>query len=306
MAEILYADDDELFRELVRSVLEASGHSVRVVTNGDQALRELQDTIPDLVLLDYRMGEPDGFAVCRQIKRDPKYGHTPVLILTAEGEIDQRLEGFEAGADDYLAKPFDPRELRARVRALLELSRRGLERNPSSGLPGGEAINNEFERRRDTGEGFAICYLDLDNFKPFGERFGFPVSDAVIGEMGDLLVQIAQGSDAFAGHVGGDDFILFCDTASARSHVERLQALFLDKVTEHVPTEIAEAGIYTGKDRNGLTREFPLTAVSAAILYLPASYAGTIESLGQVVSDVKDRAKREGSGQIAEVDIPAG
>jgi PleD family two-component response regulator len=303
MAEILYADDDELFLEMVDSVLGAAGHTVRLVKDGARAMAEIRRAAPDLILLDYRMGEPDGFTVCREIKRDPKYGHIPVLILTAEGLVDQRLEGFDAGADDYLSKPFDPRELRARVRALLELSRRGLDRNPSSGLPGGEAIGREFSRRRELGRAFAICYLDLDNFKPFGERFGFAVSDAVIGEVGDLLRQIVQGSDAFAGHVGGDDFILFCDSSQATTLVGSLQEMLGERVDVYLPADVAAAGRYLGKDRSGVVREFPVTAISAAILHLPATFSGSLETLGETVSEVKDRAKREGPGSVAVIHL---
>jgi PleD family two-component response regulator len=303
MAEILYADDDELLREVVSSELTARGNTVRLVSNGTQAMEELRRSRPDLILLDYRMGEPDGFAVTREIKSDPRFGHIPVLILTAEGAIDDRLAGFDAGADDYLAKPFDARELSARVRALLELSRRGLDRNPSSGLPGGDAIRREFGHRCRAGKPFAICYLDLDNFKPFGDRFGFPVSDAVIRDVGDVLQRIAQESNAFVGHVGGDDFVLLCESADARHHVERVQRLLVERLPNHLPSEIVHAGKYVGKDRAGVTKEFPLTAISVAILHLPANYPASLQELGETVAQYKERAKREGSGGIVEVDL---
>jgi PleD family two-component response regulator len=304
MADLLYADDDELFREMVRSVL-GRAHTVRVVPDGTRALEEVRRSPPDLILLDYRMGEPDGLAVCRELKRDPRYGHIPILILTGEGEMDQRLEGFDAGADDYVAKPVDPRELSARVRALLELSRRGMDRNPSSGLPGGRAIGREFDRRRSEGRPFAVSYLDLDAFKPFGERFGFAVSDAVIASLGDLLRRVTDGSDAFAAHVGGDDFILFCDSGEARVQVARIQEIFRERVTALVPAEVAQAGTYVGKDRSGLLRDFPLTAISAAILYVSPGYSGTLQELGETVSEVKEQAKREGPGGVVEFRVAA-
>lgn len=304
MADVLYADDDDMAREMVASVLAARGHSVRVVKNGGEALAEVRRSPPDLVLLDYRMGEPDGFAVCRELKESGRHGHIPVLILTGEGEMDARLEGFGAGADDYLAKPVDSRELVARVGALLELSRRALHRNPSSGLPGGEAIGREFDLRRARGEPFAVCYLDFDNFKPFGERFGFAVSDAVIRDLGDLLRRLTEEPDAFAGHVGGDDFIVFCRPAEARPLVEEVQRRLGERLGAHLPAEVVRAGRYLGRDRSGQEREFPLTRISAAIVKLAPGAPLSLHDLGVAVSGLKDQAKRSGSGGIVEVEHP--
>jgi PleD family two-component response regulator len=302
MAEILYADDDEAFRELVRDFLESIGHRVRVVTGGAEALAEVRAAAPDVVLLDYRMGEPDGMAVCRTIKSDPRFGHIPVLILTGEGSIDHRLEGFDAGADDYLAKPVDGRELAARIRALLELSRRGLDRNPSSRLPGGEAIRRDFERRRDRGHALAVCHLDLDNFKPFGDRFGFPVSDAVIGEVGGLLQELAERSDVFAGHIGGDDFIVLCPPEDARAYVTQVREDLRQRLVRILPPEVVATGSYVGLDRSGETREFPLTSLSAAILRLPPGFRRSLQDLGEIIADVKGRAKRSPDG-VEEVEV---
>src|SRR5690554_924078 len=100
MAKILFADDDGAMREMVAEMLTAAGHTATTVDNGTAALAEVRANPPDLVLLDYRMGRVDGFEVCRQIKEDPRFEHLPVLILTAEGNVEDRIEGFAAGADD--------------------------------------------------------------------------------------------------------------------------------------------------------------------------------------------------------------
>ena len=218
MSEILFADDDPAMREMVSQVFGSAGYRVRVAENGDEALAELRRSEPDIAVLDYRMGVPDGLQVCRSIKSDPRLEHVPVLILTGESEIESRLAGFDAGADDYLAKPFDPRELLARVRAMLLLAQRGLDRNPTSGLPGGEAMYREFERHRREGKTFCICYLDLDFFKPFSDRFGFAAADKVIRTVGSILIGVT-GTGTFVGHVGGDDFVVFVACRDAREQI---------------------------------------------------------------------------------------
>jgi len=184
MPTILFADDEPAIRDIVARYLELGGHQVRLASNGSEALEQVRLAAPDLVVLDYQMGNPDGFEVCRDLKSSARFGHLPVLILTGRNNLETRLAGFDAGADDYLAKPFDPRELLARISALLRLASRGLQRNPTSGLPGGEAIQQEMEAWQARGETFAICYLDLDDFKPFGDRFGFRVADDVIRDRG--------------------------------------------------------------------------------------------------------------------------
>jgi DNA-binding response OmpR family regulator len=163
-ADILFADDEPAMREMVADMLEAAGFRVRLAPDGASALLAVHQRRPDLVILDNRMGRPTGFEVCEELKSDPALEFIPVLLLTAQGDPENRVLGFHHGADDFLAKPFEPRELVARCRALLRQARRGLDRNPTSGLPGGEALRREFERRSERGEPFCLCYLDLDYF----------------------------------------------------------------------------------------------------------------------------------------------
>lgn len=306
MSEILFADDDEITRETVAAALTAAGHRVRLAGDGAAALREVERAPPDLVLLDWRMGEPDGLEVCRRLKRDPRYAHLPVIIFTGEGgELDHRLAGFDAGADEYLSKPIDARELLARVGALLQLARRGMERNPTTGLPGGEAIRAEFARRRALGEPFAVCYLDLDHFKPFAERFGFSVADAVIREVGDALAAVTATADAFAGHVGGDDFLVLCPPARARALVEQAQARLRERLKAYLPADAASAGRYRGVDREGVEREFPLTRLSAAIVRVDPARWASVDELGEAVAVLKRQAKHVTDTGIVEADLPA-
>ncbi|MFL5539692.1 MAG: response regulator [Longimicrobiaceae bacterium] len=307
MSRILLAEDDEPLRRMTSMVLSSAGHQVRETPDGASALEELRRETPDLVVLDYRMGDPDGFEVCRRIKRDPATAHLPVLILTAQGRIEDRLGGFDAGADDYLAKPFDTRELLARVAALLRLARRGLDRNPTSGLPGGDAIYQELERRRGAGEPFAVAYFDLDHFKPFSDRFGFTVADAAIREAAEALTAAARRAPgAFVGHVGGDDFVLCAPAGRARALAEDAQRRFAAGLLAHLPAEAAAQGSYRARDRSGEEREFPLTRLSAAVLRIDPARWPDFAALGERVAALKLEAKSQAQGGIAEADAVEG
>ncbi|HSU16214.1 GGDEF domain-containing response regulator [Longimicrobium sp.] len=302
MSRILFAEDDDALRRMTTQVLTSAGHEVKDVPGGTAALDELRQRLPDLVVLDYRMGDPDGFEVCRRIKHDPATAHVPVLILTAQRGIEDRLGGFDAGADDYLAKPFDPRELLARVSALLRLAQRGRDRNPTTGLPGGDAIYQELERRRQIGAVFTVAYFDLDFFKPFADRFGFAVADAAIREAASAMTTVARGRpDVFVGHVGGDDFVLCCPPEDALHLAEEARRRFDVGVRRHIPAGPGKGDTYRGLDREGNEREFPLTRLSAALVRIDPERWPSVERLGEIVAEAKRHAKGDGGG-IAEVD----
>ncbi len=302
MIEILFADDDAAMREMVGEVLTSSGYVVRLASNGDDALREIRSAPPGLIVLDYRMGTPDGLAVCRTVKADPRLEHLPVLILTAENAVENRIDGFDAGADDYLAKPFDSRELLGRVRALLRLSEQSLHRNPTTGLPGGDAIRREFDRRRRSGRAFSVCYFDLDYFKPFSDTFGFALADSTILLTAECLSENTR-SDEFVGHIGGDDFVLFCDAGAAAERCRRVQTQFSERLRLLIPTDTLANGHYAGVDREGRSRTFPVTRLSAAVLTLPANTPAELQELGETLARAKREAKS--AGGIVEVVIPA-
>ncbi|MFE1518989.1 response regulator transcription factor [[Kitasatospora] papulosa] len=123
-AEVVVAEDDPDQAELVRRYLEHEGHAVTVVHDGRSALDLLRGRCPDLLVLDVMMPRVDGLDVCRIVRADPRLADLAVIMLTARSAEDDLLLGLDLGADDYLAKPFSPRELMARIRSLLRRSER--------------------------------------------------------------------------------------------------------------------------------------------------------------------------------------
>ncbi|MEP9364893.1 response regulator transcription factor [Nocardioides sp. CN2-186] len=123
MARILVAEDDPKQAELVRRYAVAAGHEVTVVTDGRAALDEVARRLPDLLVLDVMMPRLDGHDVCRALRAAPETEALPILMLTARASEDDLLDGLDLGADDYLTKPYSPRELMARTRALLRRHR---------------------------------------------------------------------------------------------------------------------------------------------------------------------------------------
>jgi two-component system, OmpR family, alkaline phosphatase synthesis response regulator PhoP len=124
VARVLIVEDSPDIAELVRHYLERAGHDASVVTSGRDALTRVRQAAPDLVILDVMLPGMDGLQVCQALRAEPSTARVPVLMLTARGEEADRVRGLELGADDYVTKPFSPKELVARVAALLRRSDR--------------------------------------------------------------------------------------------------------------------------------------------------------------------------------------
>jgi len=298
---LLFADDNEDMRHMVRDLLESSGHEIDLAADGPSALAAVNAREPDLLILDLNMPGLSGYDVCRELKRNPGTSRVPILMLTAQSSVEHKLEGFEAGADDYLPKPFDARELRARVSSLLRLVRREGDRNPTSGLPGGHAIDDELNSRVARKSAFGVCYIDLDNFKPFADHFGFTVADSVIRQTGDAIRMAisAVGSPTdFVGHIGGDDFIVITEDHRADDIARECAMRFREVVGQAVGEEAMEIGTFTAIDRSGILRTMPLACMSVAILtILPDEWISS-KHLGARAAEVKRRAKHRGPGTI--------
>lgn len=119
MARILIAEDEPDIRELVAFTLRFAGHEVTTTSNGEEALNQASQIIPDLILMDVRMPRMTGYDACRAMKATPSLRHIPVVFLSAKGQDSEIQNGLDAGAEEYLLKPFAPDQLTQRVRAIL-------------------------------------------------------------------------------------------------------------------------------------------------------------------------------------------
>jgi len=124
MTRILVVEDDRDIAELVDRYLQKAGFSIELLSSGRDALKAIADRTPDLLILDLMLPHVDGLEICRSVRSDPRTAAIPIIMLTARAEESERIVGLEIGADDYVAKPFSPNELVARVRALLRRTQR--------------------------------------------------------------------------------------------------------------------------------------------------------------------------------------
>ncbi|HTX73056.1 MAG TPA: diguanylate cyclase [Rectinemataceae bacterium] len=235
---ILVVDDNSSNLQVIGAVLEQAGYAVAFAFDGPEAIDYARTSAPDLILLDVMMPGMDGYEVMALLKQEPGTRNIPVIFLTALVGSEETVRGFEAGAADYVAKPFDYRELLARVSAQVELglSRRRVEEyarqvaamndklveamgkleelattDPLTKLPNRrytlDRIGYEADRAKRSGKPFCLGILDIDFFKKVNDRFGHAAGDLVLSSFG-LLVRASLRAQDLAGRWGGEEFAI--------------------------------------------------------------------------------------------------
>ncbi|MFW5920982.1 MAG: diguanylate cyclase [Polyangiales bacterium] len=249
---VLVADDDRVTREHVAGLLSGHGMQVVAVENGQAALDRVGQGGIDLVLLDILMPGLDGIHCCRLIKSMSQHGgFIPVVLLTAKTDTDSRVEGLRIGADDYVCKPFDERELIARVDAMLRIKRghddvaKAKERlarlaieDELTGLYNYRylqtRLHEEFKRAERYRDPLACAMLDIDRFKSINDSFGHDVGDAVLAEVARRLKDGVREIDVVARY-GGEEFLLVLPSthfAGALTVAERVWKAVSDQPIE--------------------------------------------------------------------------
>ncbi|MCM8813101.1 MAG: response regulator [Candidatus Omnitrophica bacterium] len=292
--KILLIDDEPDIRDVLKITLESEGFDVFEAVDGIDGLEKVHKVVPDLVILDYAMPRMDGHQVCATLKKDILLRHLPVIMLTGKGEIHDKVKGINAGADDYLVKPFEPEELLARIKMILRRSMRDLDANPLSRLPGNISIMNELDAVIRSGKQFAVLYLDLDKFKAFNDTYGFEHGDDVIRETARVILNaVAQtgAGDVFVGHIGGDDFVAVTTPDQAEPLAERIISDFDAIAPSFYKPEDAQRGYITAKDRQNQEIQVALVSISIGIVTNEFRKINHVAEIGEIGAELKKVAK---------------
>ena len=231
LSKVLVVDDMPLNRKLQKTYLKEVGYKVVLAEDGIDALRRVREESPDLILLDVMMPKMDGFQVCRHIKNNSRTKFTPVILVTALNEIEAKIKGIEAGADDFISKPFNKLELLARVKSLLRIKHLNKELQVkiqqlenaqkklkklavTDGLTGAfnyrffkEQLTKEVIRAERHNKNVSIIMLDIDYFKNYNDTNGHPAGDAVLKTIAEILSKNIRNID-IAARYGGEEFAL--------------------------------------------------------------------------------------------------
>jgi two-component system cell cycle response regulator len=302
---ILIAEDEPVQRRVLQSLLLKWGHDVVVATDGDQAWSVLTEpSPPDLAILDWMMPAMDGLRICKELRSIPGRPYTYILILTGRDHKEDLVETLEAGADDYLTKPFDARELKARLHSgkrLLDLQNQLLKANNAlqirashDGLTGLlnreavlEALSNEFARSRRDRKPVGLILADIDHFKNVNDTYGHAIGDVVLRHTAHAIRSVVRTYDA-VGRCGGEEFLVVlpgCDIAAAKQKAEQIRLAVCA-----TPIPISESGFVS------------------VTLSLGVVSAGGTENSEEVLKSADEalyQAKREGRNRVQAAFLPS-
>jgi DNA-binding response OmpR family regulator len=224
-SKILVVEDDLDVAEMLNAYFRVQGYEVFTVNWGEDGVRACQTVNPDLVVLDIRLPDIDGYEVARRLRTDRRTQDVPIIFLTEKRDRADRLHGLELGADDYITKPFDVQELRLRVRNALRRASQGSLNNPVSGLPDGALVNEKLSEMLQIGR-WSLLLVSIINLDIFRDAYGFVASDDVLRAI-SLMVHNAMrevgDADDFVGHLTPTDFVLMVSPANLTALQERVR-----------------------------------------------------------------------------------
>jgi len=291
---VLIADDDPVARRILEALLGKYGYDVVSVCDGTEALEELQKPEgPNLVISDWMMPGMDGLELCRKSRELNRSDYIYFIILTTKGRKEDTVQGLEAGADDYLVKPFDQSELRCRIKIgerILDLERRIVRLASTDHLTGVlnrrafvERMEGEVQRSSREGTPLSLVLVDIDHFKQINDRFGHQAGDLVLQRFVETLLESVRPYD-FVGRHGGEEFVVCLpgtDADQAGHVAERMR-----KEVEETRIELVDG-----------TETLQLTA-SFGVASSRQGSKETVDSLTRRADEAMYRAKNGGRNRV--------
>jgi two-component system cell cycle response regulator len=295
---VAVVDDDAAIRRLVRLMLKRSGYESFECTTGEEARRELESRDWDLAILDRKLPDMDGLALCRELKEKPEYRARYIVMLTGEAGQEDKVEGLELGADDYITKPFNTNELLARVRAgkrivdlqkeLMETNRRLELLSITDGLTklhNHRYFQDELARAFDESQRYnrplSLAMIDIDFFKKINDTHGHAVGDEVLKAVARLYGESVRSTDLVARY-GGEEFAVMMpetELPDACVFAEKIRSLI---ESTPIPTQAGELR----------------TTVSVGVASVPRSRVRHAKELIVAADKALYRAKKNGRNQV--------
>lgn len=295
MKTIVAISRDVALVEVVRSAGGPEDNTVAFDTI-QSALDFIYNSIPNLVVIDMLSADLLSVRLLNTLKSDPIFSQLPVLAIIEDDT--GSLNWDDIMVEDFVRRSDLLNDLRIRLNLCLARSERIVEINPLTRLPGNISINKQIQERIDRGVDFALAYADLDNFKPFNDKYGFSRGDDVIKMSARIILNVVkngQGVGSFVGHIGGDDLVYLVD----RARVEVISQEIIDSFDRIISTfydpEDRRNGCIESMDRQGTKRSFPIMTISIGIAFSRPRQFTHYGQITQTAAEMKKQAKRHHS-----------
>lgn len=303
MKRVLVAGVNIITSPEQRIILEAKGYQLLLMKDLHSAMSLILEDPPDMLIIEKTAEEEKTpLALLNAVKGCLQKTNIPVILVVDERQSLSVLDWNRFAVDDFIVHPFPPELLRARIRLAEARMSRVFDNNPLSKLPGNTSILQAIQQAIDAEESWGVCYIDIDNFKPYNDRYGFSQGDDVILMVARIAVNVVDElarEGSFVGHVGGDDFVFIVHEDKVKAVCERILANFEIVRNMFIPSEDLKAGSYVEKDRQGRETVFGLLSLSIAVVITGAHHFSHYGEVSAIASEVKHFVKKkEGSNYM--------
>lgn len=281
---LLIIEDDVDTSQMLRVYFEAQGYRVVTALTGRDGIEKSRSESPDLVLLDVRLPDVEGFEVGQQLQEDVRTSRLPVIFVTERRGRDDRIAGLKLGAIDYITKPFDVQELRLRIRNALR--RAGSQNNPVTGLPGDKLTSDRLALMLER-DGWSVLGVNIYGLDKFNEIYGFVARDDVLRAIALTLTSAVDelGSiDDFVGHPTENQFVIITVPGKALQLSRSVEERLNQAMNYFYPIHDREAGYVRRGGEDGAKIKVPFMHVSTVTVSAKETSFSSVENLRQALS----------------------
>ncbi|ADH84973.1 response regulator receiver modulated diguanylate cyclase [Desulfurivibrio alkaliphilus AHT 2] len=304
MSRLLVAGSPGFLPPAARTLLEAKGYQLKVCEQLPEAVALVLEDPPDLLLLEKGFVGDGDQRLIKAVSGCLQKGNIPIILVLELTELETELDWGVYPVDDIVTLPLVPSLLLARLQLAEARMMRVFDNNPLSRLPGNTSILRAMQRVLASGNDYAVCYVDIDNFKPYNDRYGFSRGDEVILMVARIIVNVIEEKareGSFIGHVGGDDYVFIIKAEKAEEVCRQIIDNFNMVRNLFLNAEDIAAGAFVGLDRRGQETRFPLLSISIAVVTTGEGRYRHSGEIAAAASQLKHYVKRlEGSNYLIE------
>ncbi|MDF1614499.1 GGDEF domain-containing protein [Desulfurivibrio dismutans] len=269
MSRLLMVGSPGFLAPQARTLLEAKGYQLKVCERLQDAVGLVLEDPPDLLVVEKGFAGDGDRRLIKAVSGCLQKGNIPILLVLELEELEAELDWDVYPVDDIITLPLIPSLMLARLQLAEARMLRVFDNNPLSRLPGNTSILRAIRRVLAEGGDYAVCYVDIDNFKPYNDRYGFSRGDEVILMVARIIVNVIEEKareGSFIGHVGGDDYVFIVTAEKAEEVCRQIIDNFNMVRNLFLNAEDIAAGAFIGRDRRDQETRFPLLSISIAVV----------------------------------------